>query len=55
MNVQVIEKSGKPEWAVIPYDDFQRLLEDAEMLQDIGAYDEAKRSLAGGEGWFPAK
>ena len=55
MNVQVIEKSGEPEWAVIPYDDFQRLLEDAEMLQDIGAYDEAKRALAGGEELVPSE
>ena len=37
MNVQVIEKGGKPEWAVIPYQDFERLLEDAEMAQDIRA------------------
>ena len=55
MNVQVIEKSGKPEWAVIPYDDYQRLLEDAEMLQDIGVYDEAKRAVAGGEELVPSE
>jgi DNA-binding XRE family transcriptional regulator len=49
MSVQVIEKNGKPEWAVIPYEEYQRLLEEAEMLQDIQAYDEAKLSVAGGE------
>jgi DNA-binding XRE family transcriptional regulator len=55
MNVQVIEKSGKPEWAVIPYDDYQRLLEDIEMLQDVRAYDEAQRALADGEELVPSE
>ena len=40
MNVQIIEKNGKPEWAVIPYRDYQKLyesLEDAEDAEDIEA------------------
>jgi DNA-binding XRE family transcriptional regulator len=53
MNVQVIEKGGKPEWAVIPYQDFERLLEDAEMAQDIRAYDEAKKNITEGEELIP--
>jgi hypothetical protein len=28
MSVQVIEKDGKPERAVIPYEEYQRLLEE---------------------------
>jgi DNA-binding XRE family transcriptional regulator len=55
MNVQVIEKGGKPEWAVIPYQDFERLLEDAEMAQDIRAYDEAKKTIAEGEELIPSE
>lgn len=47
--VQVIEKEGKPEWAVIPYDTFLRLLEEAEMLQDIRDYDTTKASIESGE------
>lgn len=38
MNVQIIEKNGKPEWAVIPYSEYQKLheaLEDAEDIKDI--------------------
>ncbi|HHD56160.1 MAG TPA: XRE family transcriptional regulator [Desulfobulbaceae bacterium] len=38
MSVQVIEKNGKPEWAIIPYDEYQKLqeaYEDAEDIQDI--------------------
>ena len=55
MNVQVIEKGGKPEWAVIPYEDYERLLEEAEMAQDIRAYDEAKKSIAEGEDLVPSE
>lgn len=38
MNVQIIEKNGKPEWAVIPFSEYQQLqeaLEDAEDIRDI--------------------
>jgi DNA-binding XRE family transcriptional regulator len=55
MNVQVIEKNGKPEWAIIPYEEYQRLLAEAEMLQDIQAYDEAKVSIARGEELIPSE
>ncbi len=38
MSVQIIEKNGKPEWAVIPFKEYQKLqetLEDAEDIMDI--------------------
>lgn len=38
MNIQIIEKNGKPEWAVIPYNEYQKLqeaLDDAEDIKDI--------------------
>lgn len=38
MNLQIIEKNGLPEWAVIPYRDYlryQEALEDAEDIKDI--------------------
>ncbi len=38
MNIQIIEKNGQPEWAVIPYREYQKLqeaLEDAEDIKDI--------------------
>jgi DNA-binding XRE family transcriptional regulator len=54
MNVQVIEKNGKPEWAVIPYQEYQRLVEEAEMLHDVRAYDEAKQAVAEGEELIPS-
>ena len=49
MSVQIIEKDGRPEWAVLPYDEYERLLAAMEMLQDIQAYDEARQALAAGE------
>ena len=55
MNVQMIEKDGKPEWVVIPYEDFQRLVEDAEMLQDIRNYDKAKKAIEEGEKLLPSE
>ena len=38
MNVQIIEKNGHPEWAIIPYKEFkaiQEAIEDAEDARDI--------------------
>ena len=38
MSVQIIEKNGQPEWAVIPYHEYQKLQEayqDAEDIKDI--------------------
>ena len=49
MSVQIIEKDGRPEWAVLPYDEYERLLAAMEMLQDMQAYDEVQQALASGE------
>ncbi|MFZ5766250.1 MAG: helix-turn-helix domain-containing protein [Thermodesulfobacteriota bacterium] len=38
MNVQIIEKNGKPEWAVVPFREYQKLreaLDDAEDRKDL--------------------
>lgn len=54
--VQVIERDGKPEWAVLPYDTYVQLAEDAEMLQDIRDYDAVKAAIAQGtEELIPAE
>jgi len=47
--IQIIEKDGEPEYAVVPYEDYRRLLELAENAEDIRAGDEARRALAAGE------
>jgi DNA-binding XRE family transcriptional regulator len=49
MSVQIIEKNGQPEWAVLPYEEYQRLVDEAEMLQDIRDYDEVKLTLVNGD------
>ena len=49
MNVQVIEREGKPEWAILPYEEFLQLMEQAEMLQDISDYDQIVKAVATGE------
>ena len=41
MNVQIIEKDGKPDYAILPYAEYQGLLdrlEDKEDREDIAAY-----------------
>ena len=38
MTIQIIEKNGKPEWAVIPFKEYEKIqaaLEDAEDIKDI--------------------
>ena len=48
MRVETITRKGK-EFAVIPVKTLQRLMEDAEMLADVKAYDAAKTRLESGE------
>jgi len=55
MSVQIIEKDGKPEWAIVPYDVYERLLADAEILHDIRDYEAAKRRIEEGEELVPSQ
>jgi len=48
-NIQLIERDGKPEWAVVPYEEYLILLEQAEALEDIRDYDAAKMDIENGE------
>ena len=59
MSVQIIEKDGKPEWAVIPFSEYKKLqeaLEDAEDIKDIEesvqAIQEGKEMTVPGEVTF---
>jgi DNA-binding XRE family transcriptional regulator len=47
MRIETITRKGK-EFAVIPVKALQRLMEDAEMLADVKAYDAAKARLDDG-------
>ena len=55
MTVQIINKDGKPEWAVLPYETYQRLIKDTEMIEDIRAYDEAIKAIEDGEELIPGE
>jgi hypothetical protein len=55
MKAQVIERDGRPEWAVIPWPDYQRLLELAEERADIAAAESAAVALADGEELIPGE
>lgn len=56
MKVQVIEKDGRPEYAVIPYTEYERLVEAAEMTEDVRDYDTVKEALGSGrEELIPAR
>ena len=45
MSVQIIKKDGQQVFAVLPIDEYQALLEKAEMLDNVAAYDQAKTEL----------
>jgi hypothetical protein len=49
MRIEKITRKGK-EFAVIPVGDLQKLMDDAEMLADVKAYDAAKGRLERGRG-----
>jgi DNA-binding XRE family transcriptional regulator len=49
MTVQVIKQGNKPEWAIIPYETYLKLIEKAEMLQDVQDYDRVKAYLERGD------
>ncbi|MCU7906475.1 MAG: helix-turn-helix domain-containing protein [Candidatus Thiodiazotropha sp. (ex Epidulcina cf. delphinae)] len=54
--VQIIERDGKPEYAVVPIDIYKKLLQLAEDMEDTRSYDEAMTELMrGDEGLIPAE
>lgn len=48
MNVQILEKNGKPEWAILPYADYLALVEEAEDQEDIRDYNELTAGIEAG-------
>ena len=56
MNVQIIKKDGTPEYAIIPFEEYERLMERAEMLEDIQDFDRAMLAIEqGSEELVPAE
>ncbi len=52
MSVQVIRRNGKREWAVIPYDEYERLRDAAELAEDAEL---ARKALERNEEFFPVE
>lgn len=48
-DVQIIERDGNPEWAVIPYKEYLRFVTETKMLQDVRDYDAILESIEQGE------
>ena len=48
--VQIIERDGQPEYAVVPIETYRRLVERAEDAEDIQAFDRAMAEGGRGEG-----
>jgi DNA-binding XRE family transcriptional regulator len=42
VSAQILKKDGKPEWAVLPYDEYRKLLDAAEVSEDVAVYRAAK-------------
>jgi len=49
MNVQVIERNGAPEWAVMPYAEYEKLLSMLEDVQDASDVARVKAALERGD------
>lgn len=45
MSTQVIRKNGEPEYAIVPWDEYETLLRKAEALDDAAAFDRAVHEL----------
>ena len=49
VDIQILERDGKPEYAVIPIDEWQRVCALAADAEDIREADQAMRNLADGD------
>ena len=49
MSVQIIEKNGKPEWAIIPFKEYQKLQEALEDTEDIRDIERSLKAVRDGE------
>lgn len=48
MNAQIIEKEGVPEYAVIPFEEYQRLLSIVEDIEDLADAQRADQEIKAG-------
>jgi PHD/YefM family antitoxin component YafN of YafNO toxin-antitoxin module len=51
----IIDKKGKPVSVILPKKDYEKLLEYIEELEDIAAYDRAKKEKGSPKPWASVK
>ena len=53
MKIQIIEHNGTPEYAVIPFSEWQQIVDRLEELEDIADARQVSAAIAAGEETFP--
>ena len=54
MNIQIIENNGAPEYAIVPFDEWEKIISRMEDLEDIRDARNISAEIAAGEETFPA-
>jgi len=54
MNIQIIKHKGVPEYAIVPYDEWEKMISRLEELEDIRDARQIRASIAEGEETYPA-
>ena len=54
MNIQIIKQNGVPEYAIIPFDKWEKMVNRLEELEDIRDARNIAAAITGGEETFPA-
>lgn len=53
MNIQIIKHNGTPEYAIIPFDEWEKIISRIEEMEDIRDARNISSSIAAGEETFP--
>ena len=53
MNIQIIEHNGTPEYAIVPFDEWEKIISRMEELEDILDARNISAAIAEGEETFP--
>ena len=54
MNIQIIKHNGAPEYAIIPIDEWEKIISRMEKMEDIRDARKISAAIAAGEETFPA-
>jgi DNA-binding XRE family transcriptional regulator len=54
MSIQIIKHNGKPEYAIVPFDQWKKMISHKEEMEDIRDARHISAAIAAGEETFPA-